>query len=206
MARVIEFEGIDGSGKTTAYTFFCDQLEAKGYKVLRTREVGSPHIPVCAALRKLILNPETKMNGAAMEFIFAAMRIENQDFYRKVSGEYDFIVSDRGWLSHLSYTDHNVSTAFTENFYLTTVKSLTAKPDRVVYMDVHPDTAAARRNIRGEVKDAIELKGLEFQKQVANSFRKYMETEGVIVSKIDANGNISEVEAQLSGLISDITN
>ena len=42
-AKIIDFCGTDGTGKTTAYDYFCDQLEARGKRVLRTREVGSPH-------------------------------------------------------------------------------------------------------------------------------------------------------------------
>ena len=203
-AKVIEFEGIDGSGKTTAMEYFANALEAKGLKVLRTREVGSPHVPVCVELRKLVLNPETKMDGRAMEFVFAAMRIENQRFYESVKDQYDVIISDRGWLSHLAYTDHNTSFEFTENFYINVVGNETKRPDAVVWVDASPEVALARRNKRNGFVDAIEAKGSEFQRLVYSSFVSHLDAEtqlGVRVHDIDANQELEGVRAQLDKLV-----
>ncbi|HEY8366448.1 MAG TPA: dTMP kinase, partial [Bacteroidia bacterium] len=172
--KTIEIEGLDGSGKTTSSTYVKDKLEQYGYKVLLTREVGSDHIPVCLQLRELVLNPNITMDGKAMEFIFAAMRIENQRFYESVKDQYDFVLSDRGWLSHLAYTDHNVSKEFTKEFYKNVVAKYTKAPDFVIYLEIDPMVAAKRRNVRGEVEDAIENKGVQFQEKVGDSFRTYL--------------------------------
>lgn len=206
-ATVIEIEGIDGSGKTTGYNYLCDQLEAKGFKVLRTREVGSPLIPLCVELRKLILNPELSIKGEAMEFIFAAMRVINQDFYSQNESKYDYIVSDRGWLSHLAYTDHNVSKEFTHLFYNNVVKTVTKLPSLALYFDIEPDVAAKRRVTRGEALDAIEKKGPEFQKNVALSFKSHILNSRMIARTyfIDANKDIPGVRAELDGVIEKIT-
>jgi dTMP kinase len=201
--KIIEFEGIDGSGKTTAFEYFAKVLESKGLKVLRTREVGNPHIPICVELRKLVLNPEIQMDGRAMECVFAAMRIENQKFYNSVASKYDVIVSDRGWLSHLAYTDHNVSKEFTDNFYLNVIAKETRRPDTVIWLDINPEVALARRNKRNGFVDAIEAKGQQFQKLVYNSFLNHIEAEtqlGVQVLSVDANQNIDGVQSQLNKL------
>lgn len=202
-AITVEFEGIDGSGKTTAYSYFIEKLRNAGLRVLETREVGSPHIPVCVELRKLILNPENKMDGKAMEFVFAAMRVENQKFYDSVSELYDVIVSDRGWLSHLSYTDHNVSAQFTEEFYMGVVAQYTLPPDAVIFLEIDPNVALKRRGIRNGFVDAIEAKGPEFQEKVYSSFEKYMGVieNGTAINRINANGDLDSVKAQLDGLV-----
>jgi len=209
LAKVIEFEGIDGSGKTTAMTYFADELERRGYKILRTREVGNPHVPVCVELRKLVLNPEANLDGRTMEFIFAAMRIENQKFYASVKGQYDFIISDRGWLSHLSYTDHNVSADFTNQFYNNLVSKETNLPDAVVFLDVDPEVSLARRHSRNGFVDAIEAKGQSFQVNVLESFRKYIDkyfynNDTVRVTLIDANQDLDGVKSQINNVIEDI--
>jgi dTMP kinase len=200
-AKVIEFEGIDGSGKTTAYNYLIAQLRAQGKRVLDTREVGNPHLPVCVALRKIVLDPVSKMDGTAMEFVFAAMRIENQRFYETVKDQYDFIVSDRGWLSHLAYTDHNVSSAFTDNFYTGVVSKITRKPDMVVFLKLDPEVALKRRNARNGFVDAIEAKGPAFQEKVYNSFIKYLELENLTHASIDASQSIEGVQEQLNYLV-----
>src|ERR1017187_3713366 len=159
-ARLIELSGTDGAGKTTALKFFVDQIKAKGFKVLETREVGNPHIPICMKLRELVLDPNSHLDGAEMELIFAAMRLRSHRMYRDVSCEYDFIISDRGYLEHLSYGDNNANEAFIDKLYLNLVEEITRMPDAVIYLDVDTRTALERRVKRGETMDVIELKGI----------------------------------------------
>lgn len=203
-AKVIEFEGCDGSGKTTAFTYTCNQLKETGAKVLETREVGNPHIPVCIELRKLVLDPKSKLDGKSMEFIFAAMRIENQKFYESVKNDYDFIVSDRGWLSHLAYTDNNVDMEFTNKFYQNVIKYYTKLPDKIIFLSVKPEVALYRRNQRNGFVDAIEAKGQRFQEKVANSFKMHMRAEGVPVDLIDANESIEKVQHILKKIVAEL--
>lgn len=203
MTQVIEFEGIDGVGKTTAYTYFIEQLKSRGFKVLETREVGNPHIPVCVELRKLILNTDTKISGAGMELVFGAMRLENQKLYREIGKNYDFIVSDRGWLSHLAYTDNNESVEFTKSFYQDFLMKITALPNSVIYLEADLKTSFARRLNRGEAPDAIEIKGEDFQASVKQSFDKYLETHRNVmeINRIDADDSLEGVRRQLDKII-----
>lgn len=200
----IEIEGVDGSGKTTGLKYLIEQLEKKGQKVLETREVGSPLIPTCVKLRELVLSPESNMSGESMELVFSAMRLLNQDYYRKVENNYDFIVSDRGWLSHLAYTDHNVNEDFTKKLYTNFVAEMTELPDVIIYFNVNTETALKRRVKRGTGMDVIEMKGVGFQEKVRESFMKYMEqlppTTDVFI--IDANQDVEGVRKQLDAIIS----
>src|SRR5271166_3134791 len=112
----IECEGTDGAGKTTALKYFVDQARTRGLTVVETREVGNPHIPACVKMREFVLDPKSNLTGEAMEAIFAAMRFENDKWLKDLQKSHstpDLVVSDRGFFSHLSYTDHNVSEAFT---------------------------------------------------------------------------------------------
>jgi dTMP kinase len=205
-AKVIEFEGTDGAGKTTALKYFIGQMRAIGMRVLDTREVGNPHIPVCVQMRETVLSTESGLNGAQMEIVFAAMRVLNQAFYRKVQWDYDFIVSDRGLLSHLAYTDHNVNDEFTDKLYLDLMHDITTTPDAVIYFDVNTETALLRRQARGSGMDAIEIKGVGFQEKVRESFLEHIgdlqrnspETE---VFKVDANQSIVDVQKRMDKIL-----
>lgn len=204
----IEVEGTDGAGKTTALKYMIERLQARGSKVLETREVGNPHIPICVKLRETVLAPESNLSGAAMELIFSAMRIENDIFYKKVQDQYDFIISDRGWFSHLAYTDHNVTPDFTEALYLDFLQNLTALPDVVLYFAVDTQTALKRRVKRGGAIDVIEAKGVEYQELVRGSFNKYLDDGklvGIQVFVIDANDTVEGVRAQVDGVINSLT-
>ena len=204
----VEFEGTDGAGKTTALKYFIEQLQARGQKVLETREVGNPHIPICVKLRETVLAPESNLSGQAMELIFSAMRIENDIFYKKVEDQYDFIVSDRGWFSHLSYTDHNVNKEFTEKLYLDLMQEITALPDIVIYFAVDSETALKRRVKRAGVVDVIEMKGTEFQEKVRDSFEDYLGSveNRSLVFHVDANDTIEGVRTQIDQIVSVLLN
>jgi dTMP kinase len=202
----VEVEGTDGAGKTTALKYLIEQLTKADQKVLETREVGSPLIPVNVELRKLVLDPNSNMSGKAMELVFAAMRLENDRHYKSVGDQYDFIVSDRGWFSHLAYTDHNESEEFTQKLYMNFLKEMTDMPDVVIYLAVDGETALARRTRRGEVADVIELKGVEFQEKVRNSFEKYMELAqnetDIVFLRINANKSLEDVKKQIDVAVS----
>jgi thymidylate kinase len=105
-----------------------------------------------------------------MELIFAAMRIENQKYYKSVSGRYDYIVSDRGWLCHLAYTDAGVSPEFTDAFYLDLMASITGMPDMIYLLDIDPGEAYQRIISRGGRLDVIERRGAAYLASVARAY------------------------------------
>lgn len=201
----IEIEGCDGSGKTTALKYLVEKLKARGLSVLETREVGNPHIPICVQLRQTVLSPESNLSGEAMEFIFSAMRFENDKFMAREGHKYDFVVSDRGWFSHLAYTDHNVTPEFTEALYVNFLQNYTSLPDVVIYFSVNTETALKRRVKRGETMDVIEMKGVEYQELVRESFNKYLENSNVRKFVIDANDTIEGVRKQVDQIVNELT-
>lgn len=210
MAKLIEFSGTDGSGKTTALEYMVKTLKDTGARVLTTREVGNPSIPTCVKLREIVLGLNSDLDGAEMEMIFAAMRLRNHRMYRAIDREYDYIVSDRGYLDHLAYTDNNVNDEFTNQLYLNFIGDITRMPDVVVYMDVNTETALKRRVKRGEVMDAIEIKGVEFQERVRSSFIEHLETitmgnNKISVQTVDANQSIIKVQHQINNIVQLIT-
>lgn len=196
----IEFSGCDGSGKTTALLYAVEYLESLGYRVLQTREVGNPNVDTCVKLRSLALDPKSNINGKTMELICAAMRIENELFYQQVAYKYDFIVSDRGYLDHLAYGDVNCSPEFTKELFLDCVSKYTSEPYAIFYFDCDIETAKERRKLRGEAVDAIEAKGEEFQKQVAERFKFHIK-DMKNVHVVNANLPKQDVFAQINKLL-----
>lgn len=203
MSIVIELEGIDGSGKTTALNYIADSLTRLGYSVLKTQEVGAPLIPACQKLREIALSAELKMSKEAMQFVFAAMRIQNQIFYESVDHQYDFIISDRGWLSHLAYCESSVGEAFANSLYNDLLKKITSLPDVIIYFDADPATALLRRSKRGVAPDAVEIRGNDFIKKVYESYKKHIAqiSEQVEIISIDANKDVFDVQKQLDKVI-----
>ncbi len=203
-ATKIEIEGTDGAGKTTGLGYLIEKLKSAGKTVLETREVGNPNVPTCVKLRQLVLDPDSNLTGEAMEMIFSAMRFENDKWLRSVEKTADYVVSDRGWFSHLAYTDHNVSDGFTRDLYLSMMDKYTSLPDVVIYFKVNTETALQRRVKRGIGMDVIEMKGIGYQELVRTSFDKYLAhyDKTVQVYEVDANDTIEGVRAQIDSIVS----
>ena len=204
----LEFEGTDGAGKTTGLKYFIEEAKKRGLTVVETREVGNPNVPVCVKMREFVLDPNSGLCGESMEMVFAAMRFENDRWLqtlKKSSNSPDLVVSDRGWLSHLAYTDHNVNTEFTNKVY-GAVSELTELPDVVIYFDVNTNTALQRRIKRGEGMDVIEMKGIEFQNLVRGSFKNYLGSysEYFTAFVVDANESLEGVKKQLDTILDQV--
>jgi dTMP kinase len=204
----IECEGTDGAGKTTALKYLIQKLQNAGSTVVETREVGNPHIPVCVKLRELVLDPNSNMTGEAMELVFAAMRFMNDSWLKTVENTVDFVVSDRGWLSHLAYTEHNCSRTFVVDFYEAFVEQYTSLPDVVIYFKVDTETALQRRVKRGTGMDVIEMKGVEYQEKVRKSFDQHLEVyktlESFKIFEVDANQSIEGVQKQMDKIATEL--
>jgi dTMP kinase len=205
----VEFEGVDGCGKTTSLRYFIDQANKKGLTVVETREVGNPNVPICVKLRELVLNPDSNLSGQAMELIFSAMRFENDLWLKNLKesdNSPDLVISDRGFLSHTAYTEHNVSVDFSDKLYNKFLFNLTAYPDVVIYLSIDTNTALQRRQKRGSGMDVIEMKGVGFQEKVRNSFENHLYQTSMNenvkhIFHVDANQDISGVQVQLDVIL-----
>jgi thymidylate kinase len=162
-------------------------------------------VPGMPELRKIILDPTLNMSGAAMEFVFAAMRLETHRYYESVADQYDIIVSDRGWWSHIAYTTHNVSAEFVDRFYNDLVGTMTQKEDLIVYMSISQETARQRRVKRGLAVDAIEAKGEGYLNKVIDTFNDLVANDPIRHEVVDANGSLDQVKGSLDNLVPLIT-
>jgi dTMP kinase len=206
----IEFEGTDGAGKTTGLKYFIERAKKRKLNVVETREVGNPNIPICVKLREIVLSPDSELSGEAMELIFSAMRMENDRWLKNLQKDEktapDLVVSDRGWFSHLAYTDFNVSTTFTQRLYGNLMGLITEMPNVVIYFKVNTDTALKRRVKRGTGMDVIEMKGVEYQEQVRGAFEEYLikakrYSPEVRIFEVDANQDVKGVQKQLDQIL-----
>lgn len=105
-AAYICIEGVEGVGKTTQTDKLVDTLTNMGFKVLKTKEPGSPLIPITVELRKIMLDNQydSVLTKKAREYLSQAIRsIHLEKLIIPSLYEYDFIVQDRGILSGYAY-------------------------------------------------------------------------------------------------------
>lgn len=178
-AKYFCFEGTEGSGKSTHCKKLVEYLQSKGYKVLATREPGTPLMPLTMELRGIMLDAkhESQMTTVAREFISQAIRSIHVDkVVLPALQEYDFIIQDRGILSGVAY-GHACGNS---HLFLSQLAAEVCRNfdghwhdlyDKVIYLRVDPAVgllSAQKAKQEFAAGDAIEAKGSEFMRQVRN--------------------------------------
>jgi dTMP kinase len=182
-AKYICFEGTEGSFKTTNATKLAKYLEDKGYKVLLTKEPGTPHAPLTMTLRGIMLDAahESEMTAPAREFISQAIRsIHIDKVIIPALQEYDYIIQDRGILTGLSY-GHVCGNS---HLFLAQLASEVCRNvggdwhelyDKVVFLRNNAAKGLARAKSSKQefaAGDAMEAKGDEFMTKVAKDMNE----------------------------------
>lgn len=182
-AKYICFEGTEGSFKTTNATKLAKYFEDKGFKVLLTKEPGSPHAPLTMELRGIMLDAkhESQMTVAAREFISQAIRSIHIDrVIIPALQEYDYIIQDRGILSGIAY-GHACGNS---HLFLAQLASEVCRNvggdwhelyNKVVFLRNDPIKGLARaKSSKQEFTsgDALETKGNEFIVRVAKDMNE----------------------------------
>lgn len=202
-ARYICIEGTEGVGKTTQTQKLVDFLISNGYKVLQTKEPGSPHSPLTMELRNIMLNAkyDSELTVFARELISQAIRsIHLEKVIKPALEKYDFIVQDRGILSGLSYGQAcGNDPAWLEGLCDKMVEPLNNifedMYDNVIYLtgDVSKGLEKAVSSKKEfEAGDAIEMKGVAFMRNVNQNMQEYSEWFNTSYICVD-NKNIDEV-------------
>ena len=149
--RYIVFEGIDGSGKTSICSEISESLIQCGYKVLQISE------PSCSEIGLLLRNQmkDLHINQTSLALLYAA---DSYDLQERIEDCYDFIISDRNYLSTVAYQMMAV-----DKEWLLMLHQFLKQPDMVFYLDVTVEVAMERIKTRNGnyekmISDGLELK------------------------------------------------
>ncbi len=182
-------DGNDGCGKSTQAARVAAALErASGRPTAHLREPGST--PLGERLREILLTRELSLSPAVETLLFAAARRQMLDErVRPALARAENVVCERFHASTFAY--QGVAGGLGEERVLALLAEFASepKPDLVVLLDVAPELAAARRS--GD-RDRIEGHGIEFQRRVAEGFRRFA-ARGERTVVIDATGSVDEV-------------
>lgn len=132
----IVFEGIDGSGKTTLCNRISELLIQRGFKVKQLTEPSRSNIG-------LLLREQMKVSSLSqlsLSLLFAAdsydIQAQRVEIYHQ---EYDYIISDRNFLSTLAYQMTEVDID-----WLVDLHKYIIEPDYLFFLDVSIDDAINR--------------------------------------------------------------
>ena len=202
--RFVTLEGGEGAGKSTQARALAAALEARGLRVVVTREPGGSD--GAEAIRGLLLSGETSRWSARSEaLLFAAARADHVErVIAPALAEGAWVISDRFLDSTRAYQGG------AEGIDEATILSLHAfgsrglMPDRTFVLEVPVFEGARRAHLRDAgVADRFARRGGEFHERVAAAFREIAVGEPERVRLIDGARSPEAITADLLAALAD---
>ncbi|WP_434325170.1 dTMP kinase [Mycoplasma capricolum] len=198
----ITFEGMDGSGKTTALLKVKEELERLNYKVLITREPGGEVI--AEQIRQIILDNKNKdMDAWTEALLFIASRNQHlQKVIKPALKKNIIVISDRFIDSTSAYqgSARNIGVDVVSEVQQIVLKN--CLPDLTLFFDVSFSEAEKRMQIRGESsKNRLDKEENNFKQKVYQGYLELVKNNPKRIKVIDANKDIDQVYNQAIKII-----
>ena len=190
----IVFEGGEGAGKTTQIEALVRWLEARGEKVVTTREPGGTAIG--ARIRDLLLDPDSAgMDPRAEALLYAADRAQHvKDVILPALRSGRTVISDRFIDSSLAYQGVARGLGLEEIYRISEWATGGLLPDLVFYLNVDADEGLARIV---ESPDRIEQEKREFHDKVTEGYLQLAQRFASRFVVLDASKPASQVHASV---------
>jgi dTMP kinase len=185
--RLIAFEGGEGSGKSTQAALLAEHLGA-----VLTREPGGT--PLGETLREVVLHQDIdSFDSRAESFVMLAARAQHvAQVVAPEQARGKTVICDRFSHSTLAYQGYGRGLDLADLRRMCSWATRGIWPDLVVFLDVDPAVARARR---GAPADRLEQAGEEFHRRVYQGFQEMAaeDTRGWLV--VPGTGTVEEVAA-----------
>jgi len=203
-ARLITFEGIEGSGKTVVSREVCRSLERAGVRVTHVREPGGT--AVSEAIRALLLDPARKeMDAKAELFLYLASRSQLvAEVIRPALAAGRTVVCDRYMDASVAYQGWARGLGESLVAELNAAAVGGAVPDRTFLLDCPVAAGLGRGPERREaegvaVRDRLEREDASFHEKVREGYLLLAKRERKRIVVIDAVRPLAEVVAAVLG-------
>ncbi|HEX2421043.1 MAG TPA: dTMP kinase [Acidimicrobiia bacterium] len=191
----LALEGGEGAGKTTVAALLQDLLEERGERVTLVREPGGTELG--DAIRMLVLH-SIDMTPWAEAMLFAAQRAQLvAEIVAPALERGDIVVSDRSLYSSLAYQSGGRGLVLEDVLAANLLAVGRLVPELVVVLGVDPEVGRSRQ----EVPDRIGREHDQFQKRVANAYRRLAEADPGRVTIVPAGDNPEAVAKGILELI-----
>ncbi len=186
MGKIISFEGIDGSGKTTALGIFQEILRNTGIEILSISEPGGTSVG--NLVRQITSTTDAYHHPWVDALLFMAARIDNiHSIVKPAISSGKWILFDRFVDSTFAYQGYGqgLKLEHLEKIYSYAGENLF--PHLTVLMDCPVEVAWSRIAKRGRKKDRWEKLGFEFFEKVREGYlhlaEKYSDRFIIVNSK-----------------------
>jgi len=169
---LIVFEGIEGSGKTTASVNLQKYLTSRGYKAKWTREPTRSKIGM---LIEDILTGQMAVAEEAIPLLFAADRADHTKriIMPWIKRGY-IVIGDRYLHSSLAYQKSGMEKAFNPD-WLKKINKYALDPNLIIFLDISPEEGLSRIGKGQRIQDDKFFEDLEAQKKIREAYHELLD-------------------------------
>ena len=190
----IIFEGIDTTGKSTQVELFANRHK----NVITTKEPGGTEIGI--KLRKILLENDEKLGVNAELLLFLADRAEHYEKVVKPALEKNYVISDRGLISGISYALANHPELDCD--FLLDINKFALDgnlPKKVVLFKTNHDLITSR--LGNKEKDKIEKRGIDYLLHIQDLMKETLDSLHIEYLEVNSTNTIEEIYKQIEEFI-----
>lgn len=205
----ITFEGIEGSGKSTALLLLAQELERRGFDVLRTREPGGCGLG--RAIRPILLDARTRsLNMRAELYLFLADRAQHvAEVVRPALEAGQIVLCDRYTDSTLAYQGYGRGLDPEKLRRINEMATGGLAPDLTLLMDLPVGLGLERAGLRNQRQGTVLSEGrfdaesMDFHERVRQGYLALAEEEPQRIACINAEQRPEDVLLQALSAVED---
>lgn len=198
--KIISFEGMDGSGKTTQIKAVSEYLEQKGFNVTVLREPGGTRIG--ELLRTVVLDKNnTEMSAMTEMLLYAASRAQliEEKVGPLINNGY-IVILDRFFDSSLAYQAYGRDLDFDAVLAINLAAVKHIIPKMTFFIDVSPEDSLKRRKNATET-DRLENEDISFHQKVYKGYKALLKKFPDRIIRLDGTMMPEEISKEIFGYI-----
>jgi dTMP kinase len=205
--RLISFEGLDGSGKTTQMALLTDWLARQGVAFIRTREPGGTLLG--REIRQLLFGrTDLAITPLAEAFLFQADRAQHfATVILPALEQGTLVITDRCYDSSIAYQGaaRGVGTELVAQ--LSKLATQGHAPDLTILLDLDPAQVQARTDVSQdssglrEEQSRFDQETLQFHQRLRQTFLALAASEPQRIKVLDAAQPSERIHTQIIALV-----
>ena len=198
--KLITFEGIDGSGKSTQIELLNKWFDSFGIDKINIREPGGNNIS--ELIRSILLDKDNKINSFSETLLFLASRSQLVDeVIVPALIDNKFVLCDRFIDSTVVYQGYGRGLDVELIDKINLIATQNVLPCLTIYINIDVDTSIKRRSV--DEDDRMEAGGEDFLLNVKKGYDQLASLYPERIVKVNGNEEIPIIQSKIREIISE---